>query len=96
MGTESAYVTYAPSSLNLCDDQAQFYFDAYVVETGLPCQTSRVTPPVALPTQDPTVCNQGFLLKPGRVVKLMIVLWVYSVASNANYDWELCLYGCVP
>lgn len=96
MGPKGVYITYAPSYLSFYDGQVRFYIDVYILATGLQCQTYPVNPPVGLPEKDPTVCNIGYFLGPGKMAKLLVVFWVESIVYGATYSWELSVYGCAP
>jgi len=95
-GNKGVYVTYEPAYLNLLDGQARFYIDVYVVEMGTPCDLYSVDPAFALPEKDPAICDRGYWLGPGKVVKLTVVLWAESVVYGETCSWDLTVYGCVP
>jgi hypothetical protein len=91
--------------------QTRFRILVSVLEgPGLPCQLlPTVDPPTEsvkqlfdavggcpLPLKDPLVCDNGFLLLPGKVIKVDIVLLVDSVVAGGSWSWDFFIAGCAP
>ncbi len=95
-GTQAVYITYTPSSLSFDSAQTRFRINVSVIEgPATPCQLNPITP-VALPVKNPLVCENGFLLTPGKVIKLDIVLTVDSLVSGGTWAWNFFIAGCAP
>jgi hypothetical protein len=95
-GTQAVYVTYTPSSLSFDGAQTRFRLNVSVIEgPATPCQLNPISP-VFLPVKNPMVCENGFLLNPGKVIKLDIVLLVDSVVSGGSWNWNFFIAGCAP
>ncbi len=96
IGTEAVYITYTPGSLSFDGAQTRFRINVSVLEgPALPCQLLPITPTL-LPVKNPLVCERGFLLLPGKVIKLDIILLVDSVVSGGSWSWSLFIAGCAP
>jgi hypothetical protein len=91
-GTRALYITYRPHDVYFDDGQSHFVLDCFVVEEGLPCQMSNVGP-LQLPEKIPSHPNMGYLLNPGKVIKVLIELYVDSLVSGRCYDWDFQIHG---
>jgi archaellum component FlaG (FlaF/FlaG flagellin family) len=95
-GTVALYVTYLPTDLSFDLDQTRFTITVNVIEgPATPCQLNPITP-VLMPEKNPLVCNNGFLLNPGKVIKIDIVLTVASLVSGGHWAWDFDIFGCAP
>ena len=95
-GTQAVYVTYTPGSLAFDGAQTRFRINVSVLEgPALPCQLLPITP-TPLPVKNPLVCENGFLLLPGKVIKLDVVLLVDSVVAGGSWSWTFFISGCAP
>ncbi len=96
IGTQAVYVSYTPGALNFDGAQTRFRINVSVLEgPALPCQLLPISPDF-LPIKNPLVCENGFLLLPGKVIKLDIVLLVDSVVSGGSWSWTFTIAGCAP
>jgi len=76
--------------------QTRFSVNVNVIEgPATPCQLFPCEL-VYLPSKDPMICESGFLLHPGKVVKIDIELLVYSVVAGGNWHWNFYIEGCAP
>jgi len=95
-GTEAVYLTYLPTDLSFDHDQTRMTTRVYIIEgPATPCQLNPVDR-IPLPEKIPTYCDQGFLLTPGKVVKLDIELFVHSLVAGGTWAWDFFIYGCAP
>jgi hypothetical protein len=94
LGSEAVYLSYKPYYYTASEEQVRIYLTLHVFEKGLPCQLYSLSPPVELPEKDPLICDQGFYLTPGKMVKILVTLWVESVESGGTITWDLVTYGC--
>lgn len=95
-GNQAVYITYTPGSLNFDGAQTRFRINVSVIESpAMPCQLLPMTPEL-LPVKNPLVCERGFLLLPGKVIKVDIVLLVDSVVAGGSWSWNFFIAGCAP
>ena len=95
-GNQAVYITYTPSTKNFDGDQTRFRIVVNVIESpATPCQLLPMTPQ-ALPVKDPMNCPNGFLLLPGKVIKVDIILLVDSTVSGGTWSWDFFIAGCAP
>ncbi len=95
-GNQAVYVTYVPPALVFDGGQTIMRLDVFVLEgPATSCQLLPISP-VSLPFENPLVCERGFLLLPGKVIKLDIVLTVISVVAGGTWRWPLLIRGCAP
>ena len=103
-GTEAVHLTFVAldsrgydgttgnvDQVQFYDGQAKFNMSISVLEKGLPCQLYAATGD--LPIKDIANHQQGFLLEPGKVVKVDVKLDVLMVVSGGTYDWTLIFEG---
>ncbi len=96
VGNQAVYISYTPGALNFDGAQTRFRVNVSVLEgPATPCQLQPISP-VFLPIKNPLVCNNGFLLLPGKVIKVDIVLLVDSVVSGGTWSWSFFIAGCAP
>jgi len=89
-GTVDLYITYSPTHVFMNNDQTHFELHVMVTEFGLPCQLSTISA-VNLPEKDAANPTAGYLLPPGKVVKVDITLFVHSVwlpPQTPSNSWE--------
>jgi len=95
-GTVGLLIVYEPMDLFFFDDQAHFTITCFVLEFGMPCELYVLDTPVQLPEKDPTKCTEGFLLPPGKVIKVDIQLYIDRVVVGEHYTWEFTFWGKTP
>ena len=95
-GNQAVYISYTPGSLSFDGAQTRFRVVVNVLEgPATSCQLLPITP-TPLPVKNPLNCENGFLLLPGKVIKLDIVLFVDSVVAGGSWSWNLFIAGCAP
>jgi hypothetical protein len=95
-GSVAMYISYTPGSLSFDGAQTRFRIVVNVLEgPATACQLLPITP-TALPIKNPLVCENGFLLLPGKVIKVDIVLLVDSVVAGGSWSWNFYIAGCAP
>jgi hypothetical protein len=95
-GSVAVYISYTPGALNFDGAQTRFRINVSVLEgPATPCQLLPISP-VFLPLKNPLVCENGFLLLPGKVIKVDIVLLVDSVVAGGSWSWNFYIAGCAP
>jgi hypothetical protein len=95
-GTVALYITYDPTYLYFDNNQTRFNTHVTVIEgPATVCQLQPCTP-TPLPEKNPLVCANGFLLNPGKVIKIDIVLGVDSLVSGGTWAWDFYIEGCAP
>jgi hypothetical protein len=94
-GNQGLYVTYLYRDYWFHDNQSHFTVIPYVIEFGLPCQLTPVSPRVMMWQKNLVVDppDDGYWLPPGKVIKVDIELTVYTLVANANYNFNLTFYG---
>ena len=96
VGSEAVYITYTPGSLSFDGAQTRFRLSVNVIEgPATSCQLLPITP-LPLPVKNPLTCENGFLLLPGKVIKVDIILNVDSVVAGGNWGWNFWIAGCAP
>jgi hypothetical protein len=91
-GARALFITYTPHDVYFDDGQTHFVIDCFVVEEGLPCQMTKISP-IQLPEKNPFHPVQGYLLNPGKVIKIIIEFYVDSLVSGSSWDWQFTIYG---
>jgi hypothetical protein len=85
-----------PTDLSFDDNQTRFHITVTVIEgPATVCQLNPCSP-VPLPEKNPLICASGFLLNPGKVIKVDIELHVDSLVSGGSWAWDFFFYGCAP
>jgi hypothetical protein len=94
-GNQAVYITYTPGSLSFDGAQTRFRINVTVIEgPAMPCQL--LTNYYKLPLKNPLVCENGFLLTPGKVVKIDIELVPDSLVAGGSWSWNFFIEGCAP
>jgi hypothetical protein len=95
-GTQAVYISYTPSALSFDGAQTRFRLNVTVIEgPATSCQLNPISP-TFLPIKNPLVCENGFLLLPGKVIKVDIILLVDSLVSGGTWAWNFDIAGCAP
>jgi hypothetical protein len=93
-GSKQVYITYLPTTFSFDTGQTSGTIAVQVIAYGLGCETSgtTLTPPLAsnalpynLPEKDPSSPQSGFLLWPGKVIKLDVKLHITNIVADATY-----------
>jgi hypothetical protein len=88
-GTEALFITYLPTNLSWDGRQTRMTTTVYVIEgPATYCQLNPIEP-VPLLEKDPLICDRGFLLTPGKVIKLDVILTVASLVAGGSWSWNL-------
>jgi hypothetical protein len=91
-GAQALYITYLPTDFWANENQTHFIITVNVVKFGIPCQLNDITP-VPLPEKNYLNPTLGYLLTPGKMIKVDIELTVISVVVPGTYDWDFTVYG---
>ena len=95
-GNQAVYITYTPGSYSSDGNQLRLRFNVSIIEgPATPCQLNPITP-IYLQVKNPLVCETGFLLHPGKVIKIDIVMFVDSVVAGGTWSWNFYIEGCAP
>jgi len=95
-GNQLVYLTYTPASLTFDGAQTRFKINVTVIEgPAMPCQLFPC-PRVLLPVKNPMVCENGYPLTPGKVIKIDIELVPDSLVAGGNWSWNFFIEGCAP
>jgi len=95
-GTVDLYITYLPTNVYANDGQTHFIVTVFVTEYGLPCQLSPISV-VQLLEKDVNNPAAGFLLAPGKMIKLDVVLsvdrvWIPQLGSSC-WEWDFTIHA---
>lgn len=93
-GTVGVYITYLPTWLFWDENQTRFHIAVDIIEFGTPCQLDPMFEPML--EKEPLVCDRGFFLPSGKVIKIDVKLFVESLVSGGSWAWDFTIYGCAP
>lgn len=95
-GKQAVYITYSPADQGFPYADTRFRIEAYIIEgPGTSCQLLP-TNPTQLSVKNPLVCENGFLLNPGKVVKISVELFIDSLVTGGHWSWDFFVAGCAP
>ena len=95
-GNQAVYLSFQPGGVAFDDLQTHFRIATNVIEgPATSCQLLPITP-TPLPLTDSFVCENGFFLNPGKVVKIDIIMFVDWVSTGGSWSWDFLIAGCAP